>query len=231
MNTQRLFLRLQRFNTLLPALLTLLLLAVMVWELLPDMRGGSRETVDPPAGTAAGSTASEPGASAKAVPLDIRTSHIDAGPNILVMKIVAPRNDGSHYESKSTETRNLLFLNDGSEKAIWLFPDASQAITRLESLNNENTKTPIALYLETEPRPYKDGSSSRANTHLVSPDGLRKRAIATELDQILSHRQHGQTLQLVYQKGKAVRVMKVSLTSFETLSDRVVATLSEVRRW
>jgi hypothetical protein len=226
MNTQRLFLRLQRFNTLLPALLTLLLLAVMVWELLPDMRGGGRETVDPPAGTAAGSTASEP--SAKAVPLDILTSHIDAGSNILVMKIVAPRNDGSHYESKSTETRNLLFLNDGSDKAIWLFPDASQAITRLESLNNENTKTQIALYLETEPRPYKDGSPSRANTYLVSPDGLRKRAIATELDQILSHRQHGQTLQLVYQKGKAVRVMKVSLTSFETLSDRVVATLSEV---
>jgi hypothetical protein len=229
MRTHRLFLYLQRFNTALPALLALLLLAVMVREFLPDMRGGSRETVDPPAGTAAGSTASEPGA--KAVPLDIHTSHIDAGPNILVMKIVAPRNDGSHYESKSTETRNLLFLNDGSEKAIWLFPDTSQAITRLESLNNENTKTPIALYLETEPRPYKDGSSSRANTHLVSPDGLRKRAIATELDQILSHRQHGQTLQLVYQKGKAVRVMKVSLTSFETLSDRVVATLSEVRRW
>jgi hypothetical protein len=226
MNTQRLFLRLQRFNTLLPALLTLLLLAVMVWELLPDMRGGGRETVDPPAGTAAGSTASEP--SAKAVPLDILTSHIDAGPNILVMKIVTPKEDDSYYESKSTETRNLLFLNDGSDKAIWLFPDASQAITRLESLNNEDTKTPIALYLETEPRPYKDGSPSRANTHLVSPDGLRKRAIATELDQILSHRQHGQTLQLVYQKGKAVRVMKVSLTSFETLSDRVVATLSEV---
>ena len=226
MNTQRLFLRLQRFNTLLPALLTLLLLAVMVWEFLPDMRGGSRETVDPPAGTAVGSTASGPGA--KAVPLDIRTSHIDAGPNILVMNIVAPKEDGSHYVSKSTETRNLLFLNDGSDKAIWLFQDVSQAITRLESLNNENTKTPIALYLETEPRPYKDGSPSRANTYLVSPDGLRKRAIATELDQILSHRQHGQTLQLVYQKGKAVRVMKVSLTSFETLSDRVVATLSEV---
>jgi hypothetical protein len=228
MRTDRLFLYLQRFNTALPALLALLLLAVMVREFLPDMRGGSRETVDPPAGTAAGSTASEPGASAKAVPLDILTSHIDAGSNILVMKIVAPRNDGSHYESKSTETRNLLFLNDGSDKAIWLFPDASQAITRLESLNNENTKTQIALYLETEPRPYKDGSPSRANTYLVSPDGLRKRAIATELDQILSHRQHGQTLQLVYQKGKAVRVMKVSLTSFETLSDRVVATLSEV---
>ena len=229
MNTQRLFLRLQRFNTLLPALLTLLLLAVMVWEFLPDMRGGSRETVDPPAGTAVGSTASGPGA--KAVPLEILTSHIDAGPSILVMKIVAPKEDGSHYESKSTETRNLLFLNDGSDKAIWLFPDASQAITRLESLNKEETKTPIALYLETEPRPYKEGSPSRANTYLVSPDGLRKRAIATELDQILSHRQHGQTLQLVYQKGKVVRVMKVSLTSFETLSDRVVATLSEVRRW
>ena len=226
MNTKRLFLRLQRFNTLLPALLTLLLLAVMVWEFLPDMRGRGLETVDPPVGTAAGSTASGPGA--KAVPLEILTSHIDAGPSILVMKIVAPKEDDSYYESKSTETRNLLFLNDGSDKAIWLFPDASQAITRLESLNNEETKTPIALYLETEPRPYKDGSPSRANTHLVSPDGLRKRAIATELDQILSHRQHGQTLQLVYQKGKAVRVMKVSLTSFETLSDRVVATLSEV---
>jgi hypothetical protein len=210
-------------------LLTLLLLAVMVWELLPDMRGRGRETVDPPASTAAGSTASEP--SAKAVPLDILTSHIDAGPNILVMKIVTPKEDGSHYVSKSTETRNLLFLNDGSDKAIWLFPDASQAITRLESLNKEETKTPIALYLETEPRPYKEGSPSRANTYLVSPDGLRNRAIATDLDQILSHRQHGQTLQLLYQKGKAVRVMKVSLTSFETLSDRVVATLSEVRRW
>ncbi len=226
MTTQRLFLYLQRFNTLLPALLALLLLAVMVWEFLPDMRGGSRETVDPPAGTAAGS--SEPSASAKAVPLDIRTSHIDAGPNTLGMKIVTPWKIGGNYETESTETRNLLFFNEGADKAIWLFPDTSQAITRLESLNNENTTTPIALYLETEPRPYKDGNSSRANTHLVSPDGTRKRAIATDLDRILSHRQHGQTLQLVYQKGKAVRLMKVSLTSFETLSDRVVATLSEV---
>jgi hypothetical protein len=230
MNTERLFLRLQRFNTLLPALLSLLLLAVMAWDFLPDMRGGNPKTVDPPAGAAAGNTAGEPSASAKAVPLDIRTSHIDAGPNTLVMKIVTPWKIGGNYESEITETRNLLFFNDSSDKAVWLFPDASQAITRLESLNNEDTKTPIALYLETEPRPYKDGSSSRANTHLVSPDGLRKRAIATELDQILSHRQHGQTLQLVYQKGKAVRLMKVSLTSFETLSDRVVATLSEVQR-
>jgi hypothetical protein len=73
-----------------------------------------------------------------------------------------------------------------------------------------------------------DFSSSRANIHLVSPDGLRKRAIATELDQILSHRQHSQTLQLVCQKGKVVRVMKVSLNGFEILSDQVVATLSEV---
>ena len=226
MSTQRLFLYLQRFNTLLPAMLALLLLAVMAWDFLPDMRGGSRETVDPPAGTAAGS--SEPSASAKAVPLDIRTSHIDAGPNTLVMKIVTPWKIGGNYETESTETRNLLFFNDGADKPIWLFPDTSQAITRLESLNNENTTTPIALYLETEPRPYKDGNSSRANTHLVSPDGTRKRAIATDLDRILSHRQHGQTLQLVYQKGKAVRLMKVSLTSFETLSDRVVATLSEV---
>ena len=229
MNTKRLFLRLQRFNTLLPALLSLLLLAVIVWDFLPDMRGGGRETVDPPGGTAAGS--SEPSASAKAVPLEILTSHIDAGPNTLVMKIVAAKKDSGSYESKSTETRNLLFFNDGSDKAIWLFPDTSQAITRLESLNNENTKTPIALYLETEPRPYKDGSSNHTSAHLVSPDGLRKRTIATELDKILSHRQHGQTLQLVYQKGKAVRLMKVSLTSFETLSDRVVATLSEVGRW
>jgi hypothetical protein len=229
MNTERLFLRLQRFNTLLPALLSLLLLAVIVWDFLPDMRGGGRETVDPPAGTAAGS--SEPSASAKAVPLEILTSHIDAGPNTLVMKIVASKKDSGSYESKSTETRNLLFFNDGSDKAIWLFPDTSQAITRLESLNNENTKTPIALYLETEPRPYKDGSSNHTSAHLVSPDGLRKRAIATDLDKILSHRQHGQTLQLVYQKGKAVRLMKVSLSSFETLSDRVVATLSEVGRW
>ena len=194
MNTERLFLRLQRFNTLLPALLALLLLAVMVWDFLPDMRGGSRETVDPPAGTAAGS--SEPSASAKAVPLEILTSHIDAGPNTLLMQIVALKKDSDSYESESTETRNLLFFNDGSDKAIWLFPDTSQAITRLESLNNENTKTPIALYLETEPRPYKDGSSSHANTHLVSPDGTRKRAIATDLDKILSHRQQGVAEQL-----------------------------------
>lgn len=226
MNTERLFLHLQRFNTLLPALLALLLLAGMGWAFVADMRASSRQTVDPPAVTAAGSA--EPSASAKAVPLDIRTSHIDAGPNTLVMKIVAPKKMGGNYESESTETRNLLFFNDGSDKAIWLFPDASQALTRLESLNNENTKTPIALYLETEPRPHKDGSSNHASAHLVSHDGLRKRAIATELDQILSHRQHGQTLQLVYQKGKAVRVMKVSLMNFETLSDRVVATLSEV---
>lgn len=49
------------------------------------------------------------------------------------------------------------------------------------------------------------------------------------INHILSHRQHGQTLQPDYQKGKAVRAMRVSLTSFETLSDRSVATLSEVR--
>ena len=228
MNTERLFLHLQRFNTLLPALLALLLLAVMAWDFLPDIRGGTRETVDPPAGTAAGSN--EPSTPAKAVPLDILTSHIDAGSNTLIMKIVAPRKMGGNYESEGIETRNLLFLNEGSDKASWLFPDASQAITRLESLNNEHTKSPMALYLETEPRPHKDGSSHRASAYLVSPDGLRKRAIATDLDKILSHRQHGQTLQLVYQKGKAVKVMKVSLTHFETLSDRVVATLSEVGR-
>ena len=230
MTTKRLFLYLQRFNTLLPALLALLLLAIVVWDFLPDMRSVSRKTVDSPASTAPGRSASEPSASAEAVPLDILTSHIDAGSKTLIMKIVAPRKVGGNYESEGTETRNLLFFNDGSDKAIWLFPDASQAITRLESLNNENTKTPIALYIETEPRPYKDGSSSRANTHLVSPDGLRKRAIATDLDNILSHRQHGQSLQLVYQKGKAVKVMKVSLTSFETLADREVATMSEVGR-
>lgn len=62
-----------------------------------------------------------------------------------------------------------------------------------------------------------------------SPErSLRKRAIASELNHTLSHRQHGQTLQLVYKQGQAVRVMRVSLTSFETLSDQDVATLSKV---
>jgi hypothetical protein len=224
MNTERLFLRLQRFNTLLPALLTLLLLAVMVWAFAADKRASSRQTVDLPAA----SSASAPSTPSQAVRLDIHTSRIDVGPNTLLMKIVAPKKNGVNYDSESIETRNLIFFNDGAGKAHWLFLDASQAITELESLNTEGAKSPMALYLETVPRPHKDGSSNHTSAHLVSPDGLRKRAIATELDQILSHRRHGQTLQLVYQKDKAVRLMKVSLTSFETLSDRVVATLSEV---
>jgi hypothetical protein len=229
MRTHRLFLYLQRFNTALPALLALLMLTALGWAYVADKRASPRQTVEPPAGTAAGNPSGEPKGPGQVVPLDIRTSRIDAGPNTLLMKIVAKSQSGDSYESEKLETRNLLFMNEGADKAHWLFADASQAITELEALNTK-ADTLLALYLETVPRPQKASSASSAHTtvYLVSPDGLRKRAIASEIDHTLSHRQHGQTLQLVYQKGKAVRAMRVSLTTFETLSDRVVATLSEV---
>lgn len=230
MQTRRLFFYLQRFNTLLPATVALLLLAGLGWELLSGLTRGGPQTVDPPAGAANGPARG-------AVPLQIRSSSIEVGPHTLLMRIVAPKGGGG-YEGDNLETRNLLFLSDGAEQAHWLFADASQAITELRALNTE-AKTPLALYLETVARPTQasnagSAGSARSRAHvsayLVSPDGLRKRAIATELDDILSQRQHGQTLQLVYQKGQAVRVMRISLLSFEVLTDRTVATLSEVQR-
>ncbi|MGB4560045.1 MAG: hypothetical protein WBI20_15135 [Burkholderiaceae bacterium] len=218
MRADTVFLYLQRFNTLIPLVLVMLMAAAMGWATITDRGTFSKKTVNPP---------SQAETDGKEV-LRIRASGIDTGPNNLVMKVVTSRKVQG-YEGVREETRNMLFLKEESEKAVWLFSDQAQALTKIQVIKNE-AGVISGIYLEAVARPLDKGGSKDAMTsiYLVSPDGSRLERILAGVDFVLSIRPQKNQLQVIYQKENAVRTARVSLPEFVVQSDRIIATLSDV---
>jgi hypothetical protein len=219
MNSEKFFLYLHRFNTLIPAAGMLLVICLVGWAFISDQGISRGKPIIPPAGAAV---------PAEDV-LRVHLAHFDGGADNLVL-LVNANGEKTGYEGRDSETRNLLFVSTDKEKAHWLFPDQNQILSRILPLDRSSDNTRV-IYLESKPRAPAGGTSknSKVTLSLVRTDGSKLTTLVSEADEIMEHRERGDDLQVTYQKDDAIRSMRISLGDFKIKSDRLVVSLNAVK--
>ena len=220
MNSEKFFLYLHRFNTLIPAGGVLLLISLFGWAFISNQGTSRGKPIIPPTGVSA---------PAEDV-LHVHLAHFDGGADNLILLVNA--NGEKHgYEGRDNETRNLLFVSTDKDKAQWLFPDQKKVLSRIVPLEISNDSS-RAIYIETKNKSNTDESakSEKVSLSLVRSDGSRLTSLISDAEEIMGHRERGDDLQVTYQKEDAIRSMRISLRDFTIKSDRLVVSLNAVKR-
>jgi len=220
MNSEKFFLYIHRFNTLIPAGGLVLLICLVGWSFISSQGHSRGKQIIPPAGA---SVEAEDA-------LRVHLAHFDGGAGNLIL-LVNANGAKRGYEGRDNETRNLLFVSPDQEKAQWLFPDQNQILSRILPLDSENDTTRV-IYLEIQKKvgSDEDSKSKKVTLSLVKSDGSKLTTLISDADEVMGHRERGNDLQVTYQKDDAIRSVRVSLNDFKIKSDRLVVSLSAVKR-
>lgn len=220
MNTEKFFLYLHRFNTLIPAGGLLLLICLVAWAFISDQKTSRGKPIIPPAGVSV---------PAKDV-LRVHLAHFDGGADNLIL-LVNTNGEKNGYEVRDNETRNLLFVSTDKEKVRWLFPDQNQVLSHIIPLETSNDSS-RPIYIETKRKSDADeaSKSSKVSISLVRSDGSRLTSLISDAEEVMGHKERGNDLQITYQKEDAIRSMWISLNDFKIKSDRLVVSLSAVKK-
>lgn len=146
---------------------------------------------------------------------------------VQVLKLQSVGGESSDYgsEVRGYKTRNLLYLKSDGGASVWLFPDQSHLISRVERLTALDGVTK-AIYFES--RGAESKASPKFSLFLAKPDGSSAVEVFKDVEHVVSRRISGDFAYFVYQSGLAIKESKVSLKSFEVLSDGVVAKMVEI---
>jgi hypothetical protein len=141
---------------------------------------------------------------------------------VQVLKLQSTGGESSDYasEGRNYKTRNLLFVKSDGGQSIWLFPDQSHVISRVERLTASDGRTK-AIYFESRPANEKGGP--KFSLYLAKPDGASPVEVLKDIDHVVSRRISGDAVHFIYQKGLEIKESKISLKSFESHSDDLVA--------
>lgn len=141
-----------------------------------------------------------------------------------VFKLLSHRQGVGYEDARSSEIRNLLFFNGTSETSIWLYPDQSQVLNRIERFDENKAEGALFIEWETVQQKSPDRNAAKLlQIDLVKLDGKGLQRALTDVEQVLRQRQTGQELEVIYQVKDAVRLAKFSIKDFRKLSDTEVA--------
>ncbi len=220
MNSEKFFLYIHRFNTLLPAGGLFFLMCIVGWSFISSLGTSRGKEILPPSGV---SVSTEDA-------LRVQLANFDGGVDNLILYVSS--NSGKQgYEGRDNETRNLLFVSTDKQKAQWLFPDQSQVLSRIIPLDSSNESS-RAIYIESTKKSDagEASKSSKVSLSLVRSDGSKLTSLISDVDEIMQHKERGDDLQITYQKDDSIRSMRVSLNDFKIKSDRFVVSLSAVNK-
>jgi hypothetical protein len=147
---------------------------------------------------------------------------------VQVLKLQSTGGEANEYasEGRGYKTRNLLFVKSDGGASTWLFPDQSHLISRIERLAAPDGRTK-AIFLESRPAIEKSGP--QFSLYLAKPDGASPVEVLKDIDHVVSRRILGDAVHFIYQKGLEIKESKISLKSFDVLTDAHVARMMEVR--
>ncbi len=147
---------------------------------------------------------------------------------VQVLKLQSTGGEANEYasEGRGYKTRNLLFVKSDGGESSWLFPDQSHLISRVERLTASNGRT-RAIYFES--RPAGEKSAPQFSLYLGKPDGASPVEVLKDIEHVVSRRISGDVVYFIYQKGLEINESKISLRSFQSLSNGVVAKVAEIK--
>jgi hypothetical protein len=150
------------------------------------------------------------------------------GTGVQVLKLQSNGGEANEYasEGRNYKTRNLLFVKSDGGESSWLFPDQSHLISRVERLTETDGLT-RAIYFES--RPAGEKSSPQFSLYLAKPDGASPVEVLKDIEHVVSRRISGDVVHFIYQSRLEIKESKISLKSFESQSDKLVARLVELK--
>lgn len=221
MTTEKFFVYVQRLNSLIPAAVLVLALVVLGVDTLRSRNRSKTSSIEPPS-----AVKSETPQKTTKLDLKIRPTSLQSEDDILILEIVADTRGGSH-DRYGEETRNLLFLKPGKEKAEWLFPDQTQALLEIDGLRGDSNQG-NAIYAEVADRKQESETpkNSPISVYMISGNGLRLERVIKDVDSVMSHDRKGSQIHIVYQRDQQIRAARISLKDFAIQSDRLVASMT-----
>lgn len=146
---------------------------------------------------------------------------------VQVLKLQSTGGESSDYASEGSgyKTRNLLFVKSDGGSSTWLFPDQSRFISRIERLTETDGRTK-AIFLES--RSASEKKVSTLGVYLARPEGSIPVEVLHDITHLVSKRISGDYILIVYQKYLEIKEARISLKSFERVTDKTIANLVKI---
>ena len=212
----------KRFNSLIPIVLTFLLLCLVTYGIFSDAKL-NRTTVNTP-------SSSEKNID-KTVVLELERQNFRQD-DLFILKLVAKKKQSGDYGNESLGTRNLLHINEQTGEATWLFEYQDQIITQQQNLIGPKDKE-IGFIVVTKKLTAHNKDQinleSETNVFFVSPDLKNKYEVLKDVDEVITNKQLLNNWSVVYKKDLGIHHALYSLSEHKIISDKVVASLSPVK--
>jgi hypothetical protein len=146
---------------------------------------------------------------------------------VQVLKLQSTGGEANEYasEGRGYKTRNLLFVKSDGSASTWLFPDQSHLMSRVERLTEPSGRTKAIFF---ESRSASDKTVSTFGVYLARPEGSIPVEVLHDITHLVSKRISGDYIHIVYQKYLEIKEARISLKSFESVTDKTIANLVKI---
>ena len=139
---------------------------------------------------------------------DLTLGHTEVvpGSGVLHADLYVPGGESKGFSSggRSSETRNILFIDPGQKAAHWLLPDNEHVIAEKTDISDEKdplTKRIIATVVFVKP-PSQDDEPLTGQLLLIDTDGKRTTEIATDVADLHLATMNDDKLIVIYERDK-----------------------------
>ncbi len=144
--------------------------------------------------------------------------------NLYIAKIEEPTDSYAiTYRSSKSITRNVLMSAENSEKTRLLFDNYENKISKFETYPSyDKAEVIVCVYVKN----YKgsvDEDSAKKSIMLISPDGIKKRTVAVDVDKIMKiEKSNKNSLNVLYFKqGKLINA-RYSIDNLNVISEPAI---------
>ncbi len=144
--------------------------------------------------------------------------------NLYIAKIEEPTDSYAiTYRSSKSITRNVLMSAENSEKTRLLFDNYENKISKFETYPSYDKAEVIVCVYVKNFKTSDDADDSKKSIMLISPDGIKKRTVAVDVDKIMKiEKSNKNSLNVLYFKqGKLINA-RYSIDNLNVISEPAI---------
>ncbi len=144
--------------------------------------------------------------------------------NLYIAKIEEPTNSYEiTYRSSKSITRNVLMSAENSEKTRLLFDNYENKINSFQTYPNyEKAEVIVCVYVKNF-KASDDADDSKKSIMLISPDGIKKRTVAVDVDKIMKiEKSNKNFLNVLYFKQGKLNNARYSIDKLNVISEPAI---------
>jgi len=144
--------------------------------------------------------------------------------NLYIAKIEEPTDSYAiTYRSSKSITRNVLMSAENSDKTRLLFDNYENKISKFETYPSyDKAEIIVCVYIKNF-KTSDDADDSKKSIMLISPDGIKKRTVAVDVDKIMKiEKSNKNSLNVLYFKqGKLINA-RYSIDNLNVISEPAI---------